>query len=59
MTEAFDPDDHDGWDIERDGRMADYPNLPIKAEVEQYNPDKDPVNKGLVPDPYGGENVSN
>lgn len=41
-----------GWDVERDGRMADYANMPLEVEAEDYDPEKDPVAKGLT-DPEG------
>ena len=54
------PDENDllGWDVERDGRMADYDDIEVEDEIEDYNPDKDPVNKGLVPSPYGDADAS-
>ncbi|WP_166741781.1 hypothetical protein [Cumulibacter soli] len=45
-------DTRQGWDVERDSRMADYANTPIDVAIEPYDPDKDPVAKGLT-DPDG------
>lgn len=53
LPEADAPDLR-GWDIERDGRMADYTGQPVGFDIEPYNPDKDPVLTGKVPDPYAG-----
>lgn len=45
--------ENEGWDIDRDGRMEDYIDLvPFEGTIEFYDSDKDPVNKGLVEDPY-------
>ena len=52
MSEDFDPDDHDGWDIARDGRMADYDDIPVTEKVERYQVLRDPVVQGKVPSPF-------
>ena len=49
--------DLEGWDRDRDGWMADHEDIPVGFDVEPYDPDKDPVTKGIVPDPYGGSDV--
>lgn len=50
--------EHDGWKRSRDGYMADY-DIPVGAEIEPYNPEKDPVNKGLTSETPGGRHASN
>lgn len=50
--------EHDGWKISRDGRMADYTDMPVGFEVEPYDPKKDPVNKGLTSENSGGRHAS-
>ena len=53
-----DEPDLEGWDRQRDGWMADHDDVEIGADVEPYDPDKDPVTRGIVPDPYaGGDHV--
>lgn len=54
---ATETPDLEGWDRERDGRMADYEHVEVGFDVEPYNPDKDPVNKGIVPSPYEADDV--
>lgn len=53
MTEPEEPD-LEGWDRERDGWMRDY-DIPVGADIEPWDPAKDPVLNGKVRNPYEPE----
>lgn len=50
-------DDLAGWDRDRDGLMAGYGHIDVGHAIEPYDPAKDPVLKGVVADPYGGDGL--
>lgn len=51
--------EHDGWKRSRDGMMADYTDMEVGYDIEPYDPDKDPVNKGLTSEQPRGRHAGN